>query len=100
MPSTSCALYRSKNPATTPAAESAVRGRWVTSVISDSRSGDRDLVVALDGQPPVQLGLAPVGGDPGDRAVGYDEPPGLIDIQVLFCVDGTGVAVGLGALGL
>src|SRR6516225_4574984 len=100
MPSTSCARYRSKNSVTTPAADSAVRARWVVSVMSASRSGDRDLVVALHGQAPVQLRLAPVDGDPGDQPAGRDEPPGLVDVQVLLLVDGPGVAGGLGTLGL
>src|SRR5689334_16519214 len=102
MPSTSCARYRSKNSVTTAAADSAVRGRWLTSVIvaSPLASGDRDLVVALHGQAPVQLGLAPVRGDLGDQAAAGHEPPGLVDVQVLLLVDGAGVAGRLGSLGL
>src|SRR6201990_2063899 len=102
MPSTSCARYRSKNSVTTAAADSAVRGRWLTSVMVASPlvSGDRDLVVALHGQAPVQLGLAPVGGDLGDQPAAGHAPPGLIDIQVLLLVDGAGVAGGLGPLRL
>src|ERR1700691_1454384 len=100
MPSTSCARYRSKNSATTAAADSAVRGRWLTSVMSHSPSGDRDLVEALHGQPPVQLGLAPVGGDVGDHAAAGDEPPGLVDVQVLLLIDRAGVVGGLRPLRL
>src|SRR6476659_7376316 len=99
MPSTSCARYRSKNSVTTAAADSAVRCRWLTSVMVCSLvSDDRDLVVALHGQAPVQLGLAPVGSNLGDQPAAGHEPPGLIDIQVLLLVDGAGVAGGLGSL--
>src|ERR1700746_56391 len=101
MPSTSCARYRSKNSVTTAAADSAVRWRWLTSVMMASPlSRDRDLVVALHGQAPVQLGLAPVGVDSRDQAVRYDEPPGLVDVQVLLLVDGARVATRLGSLRL
>src|ERR1700761_7051306 len=101
MPSTSCARYRSKNSVTTAAADSAVRCRWLTSVMVCSLvSGDRDLVVALHGQAPVQLGLAPVGGDLGDQAAAGNEPPGLVDVQVFLLVDGAGVAGRLASLRL
>src|SRR6201986_748770 len=102
MPSTSWARYRSKNSVTTAAEDSAVRDRWVVSVMAGLPrvSGDRDLVVALHGQAPVQLGLAPGGGDLGDEPAAGHEPPGLIDIQVLLLVDGAGVASGLGSLRL
>src|SRR6516225_10295021 len=101
MPSTSCARYRSKNSVTTAAADSAVRWRWLTSVMVASLvSGDRDLVVALHGQPPVELGLAPVGVDPRDQPAGRDKAPGLVDVQVLLLVDGAGVVSRLGSLRL
>src|ERR1044071_10417123 len=102
MPSTSCARYRSKNSVTTAAADSAVRGRWLTSVMVASPlvSGDRDLVVALHGQAPVQLGLATIGGDLGDQPAAGHEPPGLIDIQVPLLIEGACVAGGLGSLRL
>src|SRR5271170_3338484 len=72
----------------------------MVSVMSATPSCDRDLVVALDGQPPVQLRLAPVGGDLGDQAIVDDEAPGLVDVQVLLLVDGAGVVGGLGSFGL
>src|SRR3984957_15003775 len=100
MPSTSWARYRSKNSVTTPAAEEAERARWVVSLMSAAPSRDRDLVVALHGQAPVQLRLAPVGVDAADQPAGHDKTPGLVDVQVLFLVDGAGVVGGLGALGL
>src|ERR1700749_3549373 len=107
MPSTSCARYRSKNSVTTPAAACAVRARVSAMVIGGcpfscgrAASCDRDLVEALDGQPPVELALAPVGEHAGEPAAVDGEPPGLVDVEVLFLVDGAGVVGGLGALGL
>src|SRR6185312_3969874 len=76
MPSTSCARYRSKNSVTTAAADSAVRGRWLTSVMVASPGLRRS------------------------RSRRSASRPGLIDIQVLLLVDGAGVASGLGSLRL